>query len=91
VKEAIAMTGDVLAAAASLTSVISNLTTWITGFLVVLATLFLTIGGVLYLTAGGDPGTVEKAKQCLKSAAAGYALAVLAPLFVAALQKIVGG
>jgi hypothetical protein len=91
VKEAIAMTGDVLAAAASLTSVISGLTTWITGFLVVLATLFLTIGGVLYLTAGGDPGAVEKAKNCLKSAAAGYALAILAPLFVAALQKIVGG
>jgi hypothetical protein len=90
VKEAIAMTGDVLAAASSLTGVISNLTTWITGFLVVLATLFLTVGGVLYMTAGGDPGAVEKAKGCLKSAAFGYALAVLAPLLVAALKSIVG-
>ena len=85
------MTGDVLAAAASLSQVIANLTNWIVGFLVGLATLFLTIGGVLYLTAGGDPGAVEKAKNCLKSAAAGYALAILAPLLIAALQNIVGG
>jgi len=56
-----------------------------------LATLFLTYGGVLYLTAGGDPGTVEKAKNALKSAAFGYALAALAPLLVSALQSIVGG
>jgi uncharacterized membrane protein required for colicin V production len=91
VKEAIAMTGDVLAAAASLSQVIANLTNWIVGFLVGLATLFLTIGGVLYLTAGGDPGAVEKAKNCLKSAATGYALAILAPLLIAALQNIVGG
>ena len=85
------MTGDVLAAATSLSGVISGLTTWITGFLVGLATLFLTFGAVLYLTAGGDPGAVERAKGCLKSAAIGYGLAVLAPLLVAALRSIVGG
>lgn len=79
-----------LAGPASLPQVISNLTTWITGFLVGLATLFLTIGGVQYLTAGGDPGQVERAKGCLKSAAVGYALAVLAPVLVAALKSIVG-
>jgi hypothetical protein len=84
-------TAAVLAAAPSLAGVISNLTTWITGFLVGLATLFLTFGAVLYLTAGGDPGSVERAKGCLKSAAIGYALAVLAPLLVAALKSIVGG
>jgi hypothetical protein len=78
-------------AAASLAQVISNLTTWITGFLVGLATLFLTIGGTLYLIADGDPGKVERAKSCLKSAAYGYALAVLAPILVAALRSIVGG
>jgi hypothetical protein len=80
-----------LAGPADLSTVISNLTGWITGFLVGLATLFLTIGGVLYLSAGGDPGSVEKAKNCLKSAAIGYALAVLAPILVTALQSIVGG
>ena len=84
------MTGDVLAAASSLSGVISNLTTWLVGFLVGLATLFLTYGAVLYMTAGGDPGAVEKAKNCLKSAAFGYSLAVLAPLLVAALESVVG-
>ena len=85
------MAGEVLAGDSSLSDVIANLINWIRTFLVALATLFLTIGGVLYLTAGSDPGAVEKAKNCLKSAAAGYALAILAPLLVAALQHMVGG
>jgi len=45
---------------------------------------------VQYLIAGGDPGGVEKAKTALKSAAIGYALAVLAPGLVSILQHIVG-
>lgn len=84
------MTGDVLAAASSLSGVISSLTAWLVGFLVGLATLFLTYGAVLYMTAAGDPGAVEKAKNCLKSAVFGYSLAVLAPLLLAALESIVG-
>jgi len=84
------MNGLEVTAAASLSGVISNLTTWLVGFLVGLATLFLTYGAVLYMTAAGDPGAVEKAKNCLKSAAFGYALAVLAPVLVAALKSIVG-
>jgi len=78
-------------AADSLAQVISNLTAWVTGFLVGLATLFLTIGGARYLASDGNPGEVERAKSALKSAAVGYALAVLAPILVAALKSIVGG
>ena len=78
-------------AAASLDQVITNLTQWITGFLVGLATLFLTIGGARYLSADGNPSEVERAKSALKSAAIGYALAVLAPVLVTALRSIVGG
>lgn len=79
------------APAASLNDVIGNIRTWLVGVLTVLATTFLTIGGVQYLIAGGDPGGVEKAKTALKSAAIGYALAVLAPVLVTVLQNIVGG
>ena len=75
----------------TLGGLISNLTTWIVGILAGVATLFLTIGGLRYLTAGGDPGQVEKAKVALKSAAIGYALAILAPLLVSILASIVGG
>jgi hypothetical protein len=77
--------------APTLSGVISNLTTWIVGILAGVATLFLTIGGLRYLTAGGDPGQVEKAKIALKSAAIGYALAILAPLLVSILASVVGG
>jgi len=75
----------------TLSGLVSNLTTWIVGILAGVATLFLTIGGLRYLTAGGDPGQVEKAKSALKSAAVGYALAVLAPLIVSILASLVGG
>jgi hypothetical protein len=75
----------------TLSGVISNLTDWIVGILAGVATLFLTIGGLRYLTAGGDPGQVEKAKTALKSAAIGYALAILAPLIVSILASLVGG
>ena len=83
-------TGHVVLAEASLEQVIGNIRTWLVGLLAVLATTFLTIGGVQYLIAGGDPGGVEKAKTALKSAAIGYALAVLAPALVTILQHIVG-
>ena len=78
-------------AAPTLSGVIDNLRNWIVGILAGVATLFLTIGGLRYLTAGGDPGQVEKAKTALKSAALGYALAILAPLLVSILASIVGG
>jgi len=75
-------------AAKDLPTVIHNLTLWIGGILAAVATLFLTIGGLRYLAAGGDPAEVEKAKSALKSALIGYALAVLAPILLTALQSI---
>lgn len=83
-------TGHVVLAAASLDQVIGNVRTWLVGLLAALATTFLTIGGVKYLIASGEPGEVEKAKHALRSAAIGYALAVLAPGLVSILQHIVG-
>ena len=83
--------GGALAAASSLNQVISNITTWLVGLLVGLATLLLTVGGVRYLLAGGDPGEVHKAKQTLKYSAIGYGVVVLAPLLVTILKGFVGG
>ncbi|GAA3624588.1 hypothetical protein GCM10022419_132730 [Nonomuraea rosea] len=74
-----------------LNAVFDNLRNWLIGLLAALATLMLTIGGLRYLVAGGDPGEVQKAKAALKAAAFGYGLAVLAPLFVSVLKRIVGG
>ncbi|WP_433498509.1 hypothetical protein ACQP1K_27100 [Sphaerimonospora sp. CA-214678] len=86
-----AMASSIVAAVPSdLNSVFNNLRNWLIGLLATLATLMLTLGGLRYLVAGGDPGEVQKAKAALKAAAFGYALAVLAPLFVSVLKRIVG-
>jgi type IV secretion system pilin len=74
-----------------LKTVIARITTWLVGLLVSLATLFLTIGGIRYLLAGGDPGEVGKAKDTLRYAAIGYAVAILAPVLVQILKGFVGG
>ncbi|HET9732265.1 MAG TPA: pilin [Acidimicrobiales bacterium] len=74
----------------SLNTVIDNLRNWLVGILAGVATLFLTVGGLRYLAAGGDPSQVEKAKVALRSAAVGYALAILAPLLVSILASVVG-
>ena len=66
----------------SIDGVISGLRLWLVGILAAVATLFLTVGGLRYIAANGDPGEVEKAKSALRSAALGYGLALLAPLFV---------
>jgi len=82
-----AYAADAPAGSDSINQVVDNIRVWLLAILVAVATLFLTIGGLRYLAANGDPGEVERAKLALKSAAIGYGLALLAPLFV----TIVGG
>jgi len=78
-------------AANDLPTIITNITTWIVGLLIGVATLFLTIGGLRYLAAGGDPTEIEKAKSAFKSALIGYALAVLAPILLNVVKGWIGG
>ena len=80
-----------LLAANTLPQVISGIQGWIMGILAALATMFMVIGGLRYMSAGGDPATIEQAKGNFKSAAFGYALAVLAPVLLSILADIVGG
>lgn len=72
----------VVAAPASINVVIDRIRLWLVAVLFAIATLFLTVGALRLTAANGDPGEVEKAKLALKSAATGYGLALLAPLFV---------
>jgi hypothetical protein len=71
--------------------VIDGITGWIMGIIALVATMFLVIGGLRYMSAGGDPAQVEQAKGNVKSALIGYALAVLSPVVLQALQGILGG
>lgn len=82
--------GQVLAQAESVEAVLGNVRNWIMGIAAGLATVFITIGAVLYMAAGGDLGQVEKAKTAFRSAAFGYALALLTPLVLSVLREIVG-
>jgi len=83
--------GVVLAAPYSLPTIIGNITAWVVGILIGVATLFLTVGGLRYLAAGGDPSETERAKSALKSALIGYALAVLAPILLGIVRSWIGG
>jgi hypothetical protein len=73
--------GTVLAAD-SIEAVVNNIRVWLMALLGAVATLFLTVGGLRLMWANGDPGEAEKGKAALKSAAIGYALALLSPLIV---------
>ena len=75
-------------ATSDLNTVIDSVRNWVAGLLAALATLFLTIGGARYLTANGNPRAVEEGKAAIKSAMIGYALALLAPMLVSILQKV---
>ncbi len=76
--------------AADLPTVINNATAWLVGILAALATFFLTLGGIRYMAADGNPGEVERAKGALRSAGIGYGLAILAPVILTVLKKILG-
>ncbi|WP_422733086.1 pilin [Micromonospora sp. WMMD558] len=80
-----------IVAAHPLPVIIGNITNWIIGILVGVATLFLTIGGLRRLAAGGDPTEIDKANSAFKNALIGYALAVLAPILLAVVQGWIGG
>ena len=58
--------------------------------LITLSIVALTYAGVRYVVAGGDTGGVEKAKGAAKSALIGLALALLAPVVVEIVKRIIG-
>ena len=65
--------------------------TWVMGIIAVVASLYLVAGAARYVIAGGDPGEVERAKNTMRNALYGYALALLAPVILAVLERIVLG
>ena len=69
----------------SINQVVNNIRLWLMGILAGWATLCLTVGFLRYTS--GEPGEVERGKIAFRSAAIGYAGALLAPLIV----TIVGG
>jgi hypothetical protein len=80
-----------LAAPKTINEVLSGITGWIVGISALVATMFLTIAGLRLMSAGGDSSNVELAKGNFRSALIGYAIAILAPVFLQVLKSIIGG
>ncbi|MGH8877261.1 MAG: pilin, partial [Stackebrandtia sp.] len=74
-----------------LEKVLDRLRDWIMGIAGAITVLMLTVAGLRYLLGGGDPGETERAKTCLKAAAVGFAIVVLAPVLMEILSGIVKG
>ncbi len=55
-----------------------------------LSLVMLTVGGIRYVTAGGDKEGVHAAKQTVKHAMLGLALALMAPLLIQVVKAILG-
>jgi len=77
-------------AASDLSQVIDSVRNWVAGLLAGLATLFLMGGGLRYLVAAGNRREMERGKEAMKSAVVGYVLAVMAPLLIDILRRMVG-
>jgi Na+/proline symporter len=71
---------------AQLSAIIGNITGWIVGMLVGVATLFVTYGGARRMSSNGDPSEIEKANSIIRNGLIGYALAILAPILLALVQ-----
>ena len=72
-------------------SILDGLRNALVAVLVTLSVVALTYAGVRYVIAGGDATGVEKAKGAAKSAVIGLVLALLAPVIVAIVKRIIGG
>ena len=75
---------------ADVAAVLDSIRNWLTGLLVAIATVMLVYGGVRYMLAGGSPHHVEQAKESIRSALIGFALAALAPAVVDIARHLVG-
>ena len=60
------------------TTVIQNMTNWLTGFVFLIATLYGIYGGYLYLTASGEEEQTKKAKTIFKQVAIGILIVFMA-------------
>jgi hypothetical protein len=55
-----------------------------------LSLVMLTVGGIRYVTAGGDKDGVNGAKQTVKHALLGLAVAIAAPVLIQIIKTILG-
>ncbi|NTW14766.1 MAG: hypothetical protein HGA38_00160 [Candidatus Moranbacteria bacterium] len=72
-------------------TVVINIMNWLLGMLGLLAMIMFVVSGIMYLTAGGDEKRTESAKNNIKYAVIGVAVALLGYAVVFTVQQIVTG
>jgi len=56
-----------------------------------IALIFIIIGGIMYIVSAGDKERMERAKNTLIYALAGFAIVVASSTFVSEIQNVLGG
>jgi len=70
--------------------ILDGVRNFLIAILTALAIVALTYAGIRYVMAAGDPAGVERAKIAARSAVVGLALALLAPVLVSIVKRIIG-
>ncbi|NTW29927.1 MAG: hypothetical protein HGB34_03945 [Candidatus Moranbacteria bacterium] len=71
--------------------VVINIMNWLLGMLGLLAMIMFVVSGIMYLTAGGDEKNTEHAKNNIKYAIIGVAVALLGYTIMYTIQQVVTG
>lgn len=71
--------------------VVINIMNWLLGMLGLLAMIMFIVSGIMYLTAGGDEKNTEHAKNNMKYAIIGVAVALLGYTIMYTVYQIVSG
>ena len=80
----------VVAQAASLDQVLTNIRNMILGLAAGAALVCWSVAGLRMMFSQGDPGEVAKARAAFRAGAVGFAAVILAPLALAVLRTVVG-
>ena len=84
------VSGVVLAQAASIDQVLTNIRNLILGVAGGAALVCWSVAGLRMMFSQGDPGEVAKARSAFRAGAVGFAVVILAPLVLAVLRTVVG-
>ena len=79
-----------LAQAASIDQVLTNIRNLILGVAGGAALVCWSVAGLRMMFSQGDPGEVAKARSAFRAGAVGFAVVILAPLALAVLRTVVG-
>lgn len=77
--------------ASDLSAVLTNIMAYLRNIAGSIALIFIILGGIMYMVSAGDKERMEKAKNTLIYALAGFAIVVAASTFTSEIQTALGG